>query len=78
MALGEKIKAKSQQRLQQHAGGDVFDCPVIKRPPGSFNTYGKNIDWKCLQLCCSWNVDSRLHSPGYFLNNDFFVDKNHS
>lgn len=41
MAPGEKIKGKSQQRLRQHAGGDVFDCPVIKRPPGSFNTYGK-------------------------------------
>lgn len=60
MALGEKIKAKPQQRLRQHAGGDVFDCPVIKRPPGSFNTHGKNIDRKCLHCVVDgmWIHDS--------------------
>lgn len=50
MAVGEKIKVISQQRPQRCTGGDVFDCLVIKLPPGSFNMYGNHIDPKCLHL----------------------------
>lgn len=45
MALGEKIKAKLQHQLPPRAGGDVFDCLVIKHQSGSFNIYGNHIDW---------------------------------
>lgn len=42
-ALGGKIKAKSQWRPGQRAGGDVFDFLVIKLQPGSFRMYGNRV-----------------------------------